>query len=140
MKTRKSVLINLLIATAFLSLIVLAACDDTLTGSEIDSRIIPSQNVDYYEDIQPVFNIKCATVMCHDNQTMAGGLSLTSYDNTTADVLIVFPYQPESSKLVWAIEGQTGASPMPPAGYAPLTQNQIKGIKTWIAEGAKVKP
>lgn len=45
-------------------------------------------------------------------------------------VSIVFPYNPEYSRLIWAIEGQTGTI-MPPIGYYPLTSNQVEGIKMW---------
>jgi hypothetical protein len=37
--------------------------------------------------------------------------------------------------LVLRIQGSVGAR-MPPGQY-PLNQNQIDGIRTWIAEGAK---
>lgn len=127
-------LILLLIVFMF----AIIACDDTITNEEIDNRTIPSSNVDYYEHIQPVLSIKCATSFCHDDGSRAGGLSLTNYQNTTSDITIVFPGDPDLSKLVWAIEGSGGTQPMPPAGAAPpLTENQIKGIRTWIAEGAR---
>lgn len=140
MHNYKHIVINLLFILIFGGVILISSCDDTLVGDEIDSRIIPSVNVDYYEHIQPVFNVKCTNALCHDDQTRAGGLSLTSYANATADVLIVFPYQPDASRLVWAIEGRGGTSPMPPVGYPPLTENQIEGIRTWIEEGAEVTP
>ena len=127
---------------SLLLIVFVTACDDTVQPEDIDGRNIPDSNIDYIQHIQPIFNLKCATAMCHDNQTRAGGLSLTSYANTTSDALIVFPFQPESSRLVWAIEGTSGANPMPPPGSTviPLTQKQIDGIKTWIREGAKVSP
>lgn len=68
--------------------------------------------------------------------TQAGGVNLTSWATSTADPSIIFPFQPNNSRLVWAIEGQTG-SIMPPYGYYPLTENQRIGIVTWISEGAQ---
>jgi len=128
----------------FLSLIFLSAffysgCKDTVAGSEdIDSVIIPSSNVSFSQYIQPVFFVKCATSGCHDDGNRTGGLSLTSWANTTIDISVVFPGKPNNSKLIWAIEGQAGISPMPPIGFVrPLTPNQIQGINTWVAEGAK---
>ncbi len=120
-------------------LIGLTGCKDTVTGSEdIDKVIIPSSNVSFSKYIFPVFNVKCSTAGCHDDGTRAGGLSLTSWANATIDPSIIFPFKPDNSKLVWAIEGQPGVAPMPPIGFVrPLTPNQIQGIRTWILEGAK---
>lgn len=129
----------LIIFITFTLLIYFTGCKDTIAGSEdIDSVIIPSSNVSFSKYIQPVFFVKCATSGCHDDGNRAGGLSLTSWANTTIDPSVVFPGKPNNSKLVWAIEGQAGISPMPPIGFVrPLTPNQIQGIKTWVAEGAK---
>lgn len=112
------------------------SCDDTVNPLYYD---IPESNVSYSKHIQPLFNLKCTNSGCHDDQTRAGNLSLTSYGNTTADLQIVVPYHPENSVLVWAIEGRIPAGFMPPptAPVAPLTDNQINGIKTWIKEGAR---
>ena len=141
MKNGKQSAINIFLISVFLLLILFSACDDSVTASDIDNRTIPESNIDYYEHIQPIFTIKCATSFCHDDQSRAGGLSLTNYANTTSDPSIVFPGDPEVSKLIWAIEGTGGVSPMPPAGAAPpLTDDQIRGIRTWIQEGAKVSP
>jgi hypothetical protein len=121
MKNFKRTSITILLILIFSIALIFSACDDTVTNAEVDKRIIPSSNVDYYEHIQPVFNIKCATALCHDDGTRASNLSLTTYSNA----------------LVWSIEG-TGGSFMPPQGAAPpLTDNQIQGIRTWIDEGAK---
>ena len=119
-------------------IIIVTSCDDTITNQNIDEIVIPSKNVSYSQHIQPLFNVKCATSGCHDDNTRAGDLSLTSYANTTASSLIVSPGLPDNSILVWAIEGN-GAKLMPPieAPVTPLNDNQIQGIRTWIAEGAK---
>ena len=130
---------SLYLVLIFSSIIFYTGCKDTVAGSEdIDSIIIPSSNVSFSEYIQPVFFVKCATSGCHDDGNRAGGLSLTSWANTTIDPSVVFPGKPNNSKLVWAIEGQAGIPPMPPTGFArPLTVNQIQGIRIWVEEGAK---
>lgn len=139
MNILKIIFINSALAITFFSFLFIAACDDTVTSDDIDSRTIPDSNVDYYEHIQPIFIVKCASSFCHNDQNRAGGLSLTSWANATADPTIVFPGDPDVSKLIWAIEGTGGVEPMPPPGAAPpLTENQIQGIRTWIQEGAKV--
>ena len=127
------------------SIIIVAAistflsCDDTLVGNEIDNRYIPPNNVSYAEHIQPIFDFKCNSSGCHDGSSNETDIILTSWANTTANPLVVFPGEPDNSILVWAIEGQNGALIMPPLTYpvTPLTEMQRDGIKTWIKEGAK---
>lgn len=135
----KNTIIFLILLVIFLTSGLFTACDDTITNQNIDAIIIPSSNVSYSQYIQPLFNIKCTSSGCHDNASRAGGLSLTTYSNVIADPSVVFPGQPENSILVWAIEGNAGAKPMPPitAPVTPMTQNQVQGIKTWIKEGAQ---
>ncbi len=130
--------LNLLLFLTFLTFLFVVAfgCDDTVSNYVED---IPESNVSYSKHIQPIFNLKCTSSGCHEDQTRAGNLSLTSYGNVTADELIIVPYHPENSILVWAIEGDAGYGPMPPLGapVPPLSQKEIQGIKTWIKEGAK---
>jgi hypothetical protein len=128
--------INFFLVAAFGSVFFISACDDTSNITDIDKVVIPAQNVSYALHIQPLFTAKCARSGCHDDQTQAGNLSLTSWDNTTASYLVVAPGLPQNSLLVLSIQGLT-TNPMPPVGYPPLTKNQIDGIKTWVKEGAK---
>lgn len=128
--------INIYLSFTFVGFMLIAACDDTVNITDIDSKIIPASNVSYSQYIQPVLTAKCARAGCHDDQTSAARLSLTSWSFTTQNSQVVFPGYPQNSKLVWSIEGTSG-NIMPPLGYAPVTKNQIEGIKTWIKEGAK---
>ena len=128
-------LFSSLIAVIFIIIISYTGCKDQITGSDINKRVIPDSNVSFSRDLQPVLNLKCASAGCHEDAERAGGLSVTSCVNTKEDPTIVVPGEPDNSRLVWAVNG-IGNYPMPPAGYPPLTQNQIKGIWTWIKEGA----
>ena len=120
-----------------LILVTFIGCEDTITGSEIDKVVIPNENVSYSQYIQPVLNVKCATSGCHDDGTRAGDLSVTNWANVVIPG-VVDAYNEQTSRLVWRIEG-LGVDFMPPVNsiVGPLTPNQIKGIKTWITEGAK---
>jgi len=122
------------ITLVLLVVILLISCDDNLNLPSDED--IPSTNVSYNKHIQPIFNARCATSGCHDDQTKAAGLSLTSYQSTTASYIFVFPGNPDASLLVLSVEGRS-QYPMPPPGRPPLTQKQIKAIRTWVAEGAK---
>jgi len=133
----KKIIINIFISIVFMMVLLFTACDDSITGADIDNVEIPDKDVSYAEYIQPVFNVKCATSGCHDDGTRAGGYSMTSWSNVLQPG-IVDPYNVETSRLVWRIEG-LGVDIMPPIGATvpPITLNQLNGIKTWIAEGAK---
>jgi Planctomycete cytochrome C len=115
-------------------LIILAGCDDTAKG--IDNVTIPSSNVSFAKYIQPLFISKCGDSGCHDGETNAGGIDLTTWVGATNPQIVVAG-DPDNSTLVWAIEDRPGISPMPPYGYSGLNSNEITGIKTWIKEGAK---
>lgn len=129
--------INIFLIFTLCSIMFMAACDDTINVSDLDNKKIPTSNVSYAEYIQPVLTAKCARAGCHDDQTREAGLSLTSWDNTRQNYLVVAPGLPQNSKLVWSIEGTSG-NIMPPLGYSsPVNKNQIDGIKTWIKEGAE---
>ncbi|HSD64845.1 MAG TPA: c-type cytochrome domain-containing protein [Ignavibacteriaceae bacterium] len=130
------IIFSILLVLAFAIIITYTGCKDTVTAADIDKVVIPDSNVSYSKYIQPVFNVKCNSSNCHADASQAGGIDLTTCSNTTADPSVVFPGEPDNSRLVWSIEG-IGNFPMPPPGYPTLTQNQIKGVRTWIKEGAQ---
>lgn len=118
--------------------LILPGCKDSITASDVDSRVMPQSNISFAADLQPVFELKCANSGCHDNGTMAGGLSLTSCVNAKSDPGVIVPLNSKTSIIVWAVEGQAGIQPMPPVGInKPFTSEQDRGLKKWIDEGAK---
>lgn len=125
------------IITATFGIFTFISCDDTLTVQTVDDRTIPLTNVSFSQDIYPIFQVKCAFSGCHASPNPADGIDLSTWANVTANPNIVFPGEPDLSRLVWAIEGRAGISPMPIVGYSrPVTATQLQGIKTWIDEGA----
>ena len=121
----------LLISSAFIYI----GCDDTITVQDVDNREIPDSNVSFSKDIAPIFELKC--VSCHGNGRLDAGLDLTVVSHFV-DGRIVVPTEPDNSVLVWTIEWLPGFPAMPPPSFSiPLTAVQIKGVKTWIDEGAK---
>jgi hypothetical protein len=129
--------IKYLIMTSTVFIVLLSQnCKDTITSNDVDNMVIPDSGVSYSQHIAPVFNAKC--VNCHGVGTTEAGLDLTTWSGTVANPSIVFPGEPDNSSLVWSIEGRPGFPAMPPVGspYTPLNQNQINGVRIWIAEGA----
>jgi len=124
----------ILVTGCVLPFVLIFGCEDsTGPGSEI---VFPDVNVSYSEHVQPLFHQSCALSGCHSDASQAGGLSLTSYENLTAQPHIVVPYDPEVSHLYLRIEGRIGQQ-MPPPGWPQLTRNQRDGIRMWIEEGAE---
>ncbi|MBN1301078.1 MAG: hypothetical protein JW995_07660 [Melioribacteraceae bacterium] len=132
---RKSYLILLSI---LLSVTIFNSCDDTVTGNDIDNRLIPDKDVSFQTHLLPVFNAKCSTSGCHDNVSMAGGYSMVSW-SSVVEPGIVNPFSAETSIIIWRIDPRYGFDPMPPLGQpvTPMTEDQIQGVVTWINEGAK---
>ncbi|MEO8230836.1 MAG: hypothetical protein ABI638_01030 [Ignavibacteriota bacterium] len=125
------------IIIATFSVFIFISCDDTLTVQNVDDKPMPDKNVSFSQNIYPIFQVKCAFSGCHASPNPADGIDLSTWANVTANFNIVFPGEPDLSRLVWAIEGRAGISPMPPVGYArAVTADQLRGIKTWIDEGA----
>jgi mono/diheme cytochrome c family protein len=106
--------------------------DDNPVSSDV---VFPPSNVSYGVHVQTLFNQTCTFSGCHADNAPAAGLSLTTYDKLMFnDLQVVVREQPDQSILVLRIEGRLGARM--PLNRPALTQNQINGIRTWIAEGA----
>ncbi len=96
----------------------------------------PAQTVSYSRDVQPIFDARC--ISCHGDVGPEDGLSLTSYDGVMAGSVagpVVIPGDPANSELVKRIKGIT--TPRMPFGGPPLSEEQIRTIETWIAQGAQ---
>ncbi len=108
-------------------------CGDN-SVSNANDIVFPASNVSYAQHVQPLFNLRCMNTGCHDDASRAGGLSLTSYFNLTANPGEVIPGDSKASKLAQKIDGRLPHTYTIPVA---LNQNQIDGIKKWIDEGAK---
>jgi hypothetical protein len=94
-----------------------------------------------------VFNASCAVSGCHRGSDAPLGLDLSAgnaRDNLVnvpsaemPDLLRVQPGAPNSSYLVWKIEGRPDiVGERMPRGRPPLSEEQIQLIREWIADGA----
>ena len=103
-----------------------------------------SGQIDYIQDIQPIFNNHCLD--CHTGSNGSGALKLNSYEDVmeggSNNGPIVIPFNADSSLL------QQVLLPIPvivpnepiccqmPKNADPLSFNQITIIQNWINEGA----
>ncbi len=118
---------------AAVMILALASCDDSgnTPGDEI---VFPDKDVSYSAHVQPFFNLRCANYGCHEDQSRAGDLSLTSYVAMTERPGIIIPGDPQSSLLLQKIDGRL---PHPINVPIIINTNQLNGIRMWITEGAR---
>lgn len=100
------------------------------TGSTTDP--CDSNTIYFRQQVLPILVSNCAKSGCHDDITHKEGVITTSYSSVirTGDIR---PGRPGESDLYKEIIN----GKMPPAGHAPLSQQQKNLIFNWIAQGAK---
>lgn len=140
METRSNVhtVLTRMLLAGCLTLAVVSCKDQNPTGpgGSPSNIVFPNDSISYSIHVQPLFNQACNFAGCHDDGQHDSPLRLTSYGNAVLSIPgIVVPRNPDGSRLVLRIQGSVGQR-MPVNGN-PLNQNQINGIRTWIAEGAK---
>lgn len=93
-----------------------------------------------YQYIAPIFAKRCAK--CHTDGGLMGnapeGYRLTSYAATlsSADRVRVVPGKPDASELIRRIRGEARPR-MPFDGPPYLTDDEIRLIEDWVAQGAR---
>lgn len=95
-------------------------------------------SISYNDHIRPIFNNKC--LPCHGGIKQLGGFSLLfpeeALDTTKTGVYAIVPGKHKRSELFKRITHHDPELRMPQEAE-PLTENEIKLIKTWIDEGAQ---
>jgi hypothetical protein len=122
----------------FLGAITALSCKDSnpVDGDSPSNIVFPTRDISFSQHVQPLFNQACALVGCHDDGAHQSQLNLTSHWNTVFALPgVVLPGHPESSTLIFRIEGTI--TPRMPFNRNPLNKNQTDGIRTWVVEGAK---
>ena len=124
-------------------------CSDQGLSPDQKEYILPEKNVSYYDDLLPMLEGKCG-FECHSGNIDVVEIPFLRKEefidypiSTTGDVLVdtvlhkIDPTRAPLYRIVTEINA-FGIEMMPPLseGRSPLTDNQINGIKQWIAEGA----
>lgn len=97
-----------------------------------------ADRVDYERDIKPIFKNKCYA--CHGQVKQKSGLRLDAgklilAGGDSGDAII--PGKSGGSLLIERVMSKDDSERMPPEGAAPLSDEQITLLKTWIDQGAK---
>ncbi len=110
------------------------SCENTFTSQ--NDIIFPDSNVSYQLHVKPFIQFTCAYYGCHNSEFRAGGRDLSSYFALTDNAMnlgLIIPYDPENSILVQILQRKYFHR-FSEQWY--ITDNHIKGISRWIAEGA----
>jgi len=125
-------------------------CSDQGVSPDQREYIIPDKNISYYDDLLPMLEGKCG-FECHSGDGTIVTLPFRVKEefidyqiSFTGEVLVdtvlhkIDPTRAPLYRVVTEFDYLGNKDIMPPlaAGRSPLTENQIKGIKQWIAEGA----
>jgi len=118
----------------FMIAVIFSACSWTSGGG--DAIIFPEHNISFMHHVQPFLQQNCSYSPCHSGFNMAGGIVLLEYHNVIAvsGGGFIVSGNPDGSKFVQILEER-----LPHFTYfyrGNIKDNQIKGIRTWIKEGA----
>jgi len=98
----------------------------------------PAATVSYFKDVRPILVMHCQG--CHQPAKPLGGYVMTGMETMfkggESEQPAIVPGKPDESNLVAQITPADAKAEMP-KDQPPLTEDQIKKIRTWIAEGAK---
>jgi WD40 repeat protein len=123
----------------FIALMIpmLTLASETLAQEKKNEKL--PETISFYKDIRPILQQHCQG--CHQPAKAQGGYVMTSHADllkeTDSSVPGIVPGKPEDSELVRQIVGQKGEKPAMPRDKDPLSDRDVKLIRTWIAQGAK---
>lgn len=127
---------RLVVAVLLLSVAMLGlpACDSS-TITEPQDVVFPDSNVSFRGQVLPFMAVTCGVGGCHGDVAPAAGIRLTSYSTLMFDrPNLVVPNKPDESLIIQVLDGRLAH----PWGslHTVITAAQIKGMRTWILEGA----
>ncbi len=120
---------------AFVCMVIMmiVSCDSN-TITDPSDVVFPDSNVSYRSQVFPLLSLSCAYIGCHNDESAAGNLRLTSYSVMFQHAGLIIPKYPDKSTLIQTIEGTL---PHRATYYQVFNENQKKGMRVWVTEGAK---
>ena len=114
-------------------LVPIALADELPTD---DAAAKPSR-ISYFKSIHPIFQAHCQG--CHQPAKSSGDYVMTAFDQLImggeSESAAIVPGKPDESYLVELITPVDGEAEMP-QGKAPLSDQDVALIRTWIEQGA----
>ena len=117
-----------------LLLVLFFGCEEKQT-TNVDEIVFPEKNVSFQNNVYPFIKLKCGLQGCHGDVNPARGIQLTDYSSIIIayNGALIVQGNPNGSVLVQMIENRL---PHNPNLYWNFSDNQKKGIRQWITEGA----
>jgi len=92
----------------------------------------------FVNDVLPILVSNCAMSGCHDAQTKADGIQLTSYASVMQSGKVK-PGDPNNSDFYEVLTASRDDKRMPQPPYQRLSSDKITLIRRWIEQGAQNK-
>ena len=104
--------------------------------------LLAQDTVTYNDNIKPIVTQNC--VSCHPFMSSYSSMmsEVSSRSPVTTGLKIVNPSKPDSSVIIWRLEGRTVSGTAlirMPYFLAPLPDATIAVFRTWISQGAQEK-
>ncbi|TAL68614.1 MAG: hypothetical protein EPN82_10065 [Bacteroidetes bacterium] len=126
----------LILFSSVFTLNLLTGCGEMVSSS--NNLVFPDSSVSYIINVEPFMRVKCAYSGCHCEPPNNTSTPMTTWFELmgSENLGLVVAYKPDSSILIQILEEKLPHNYNAfPHGY--ITQNQIKGMRKWIEEGAK---
>lgn len=113
-----------------------AGCVFAVVSSCTHETILPEQQITFSGDVGNILRAGCTFSGCHDT-TNTGQARIDRYDDMMilGRVVAGKPHESELFKRITAY--QSSEDRMPAAPYQPLSEDNIRKIYIWIAQGAQ---
>lgn len=124
----------ILVALLACAALLFPACDGS-TITEPQDVVFPDSNVSFQGQVLPFLAVTCGVGGCHGDVAPAAGIRLTSYSTLMFDrPNLVVPGKPDESLIIQVLDGRLAH---PWGNLQTLVSTaQIKGMRTWVVEGA----
>lgn len=109
-------------------------CQQTPFQPSPPAVVFPDSGVSFRRHVQPFLRQSCALIGCHSSESRAGGVALEEYGQLWERPGLIVPGQPDASLVQQILEARLPHQPDP---LRLSTENQRRGMRRWIAEGAQ---
>lgn len=116
-----------------IGMMLFTGCTKTTTVVVETPVSTDTATISFSSDIQPIFNVSCATAGCHVAGARAPNLSQGVAYKSLMDEGLVIPSDPVNSELMMWLTGKK--SPVMPLGSGPDPEINAK-VYAWILQGA----
>ncbi len=102
-------------------------------------RAAEEPTVDFANDVRPVLARRCYA--CHGPTVQEADLALHDFESATSEtesgIRPIIPGDAENSEIIYRITETDPDLRMPPPEQEPLTEEEVRILRTWINEGAE---